>query len=140
MLLPKVTALTLFDVFDRGVANRERIMILANESVHTGQYCLVVGWLTKAGEPPAALPWNNHFFWFGDAVVNQGEVIFVYTGPGEARRTKMATGHTSYAVHWGKDTTIFADNRVVPMLLRLSEILIAPPAAQQPQLPQLTND
>lgn len=137
--LPNIDTLTLVGVFDRGVPNRERIVLRALQSVEMAQYGIIVGW-NDAGPDGPIRPFNDLFYWFGDGVVQPNETIFVYTGKGEARKTTVEGSNApAYAVHWGKANTMFADSRVVPAIISMGQILVAKPPANAPQLANLTK-
>ena len=43
MIVNNITELTLKGVYDRGVPNQERIVIISNETVNLGKYGLMIG-------------------------------------------------------------------------------------------------
>jgi len=80
-------------------------------------------------------PLNDYFYWLGAGVVQSYEWIFVYTGPGEARQTRVqGSSDTAYVLHWGHPTTLLADNSISPLLMKLGSMTIAdPPQINLPQ-------
>lgn len=137
--LPDIDTLALVGVFDRGVPNMERVVIRALRATEMAQYAVIVGW-NPLGPGTPARPLNNLYFWFGDGLVHTNETIFLYTGQGEPRKTTLAgTSDTAYVVHWGMETTLFADTRFVPIIMAMGQILIANPPQNLPQVGRLSE-
>ncbi len=65
MIVDLITELSA-GVFDRGIANKERIVLFVNESVNLGQYGLMIG---IRGGDGGAFPIRDNMLWFGDAIV-----------------------------------------------------------------------
>ncbi len=123
MILAPITELSVIGVYDRGVANSERIVLQANQAVNLGQFGIMLGYRTGDG---LANPYNDHLFWFGDGVIQQGDWVFIYTGQGEARASDSPEQNQKiYTVHWGKETTIFAHSEVTPILFRTDAVQLA---------------
>jgi len=118
-------------VYDQGIPNRERIVLYANETVNTGQYGLMVGILATGN---TAFPIPDNLFWFGDAIINKGDWIFIYTGPGEAKLTEIPNStNKMYSVHWGRSKTVLNHQDLVPILFRVDAVQI--PNVQPKALP-----
>ena len=136
MMVGNISELRVAGVFDRGVANQERIVILANQIVNMGQFGLILG-IRQQGA--FAYPIRDNFYWFGDGYVNVGDWIFVYTGPGESRTSELPGGSSGklYSLHWGRNETILGLPEVVPILFRVdaveifTETLTLPSASEQ---------
>jgi hypothetical protein len=106
-------------------------MLTANEAVNMGQFGMMIGYYQRAG---FAVPYPDYLFWFGDGVLNENDYLFVFTGQGTP--TKVATGDGKsnlYSLHWGRDTTLFANNAIVPILFRMDAIQVAEGPDNQPQ-------
>jgi hypothetical protein len=124
IMLPPIEDLTLVGVFDRGIANKERIVLRATKATEMAQYGIIVAW-NPLGANTVSQPYNDFFFWFGDGVVQGGETIFVYTGKGEPRKTTVeGTSNVAYVVHWNRPTTLFADSRVVPLVITIGQLIV----------------
>lgn len=121
---------SLIGVYDRGVPNQERILIQANQNVQMASYGVLIGQSTGAA---SAVPYRDNFFWFGEGLVEAGAYVFVYTGPGEYRRTSMPNGAPAHVFHWGKETTVFANSSVVPVLIRVDMAQVGLSPANTPQ-------
>ena len=129
MILSSITELSLVGVFDRGVANLERIVIRANIDLNLGQFGIMLGYRNTNG---LAIPYNDHLFWFGDGVVKQGEWLIVYTGQGQGQISEFEDKKV-YTVHWGKPTTVLAHSEVLPILFRADAVTVAVPPLNLPQ-------
>lgn len=120
MIVGDISELIVSGVYDRGTPNQERVVLYANQTVNLGQYGLMVG-VRAAGN--SAFPVRDNLLWFGDGLVNKGDWIFVYTGPGEPRATTLPnTEERLYSIHWGRDKTIFHHPDLVPILFRVDAV------------------
>ena len=139
MIVGDVTELGIATILDRAVPNKECIAISVIRDVNIGQYGIMVA-QHDAATGGSSVPFFDNLFWFGDGVVNAGDWIFVYSGPGSPRLTKAANGvNNIYSLHWGKPQTIFASSLIVPILFRVDAVNIMSPPSDQPQLPKLSN-
>ncbi|MFI5331210.1 MAG: hypothetical protein ACHQ2F_09300 [Desulfobaccales bacterium] len=121
MIVTLITEFTV-NVFDRGIANKERIVLFVNEKVNLGQYGLMIGIRAQAG---SAVPIRDNMLWFGDGIVNKGDWIFVYTGPGEAKTTMLPNNQERlFSIHWGRKETILHHPDLVPILFRVDAVQI----------------
>jgi hypothetical protein len=129
IILEHLEEITVQDVIDRGIANKERIALRVNTSVNLGRYGLLIG--IRGSTDGEAWPINDNFFWFGEGIVMPGDWIFVYTGPGQPRKDKLPnTEQYLYTLHWGKKTTVFADMNLVPILFRMDGVRVPLSAAR----------
>ena len=135
LIVGDVTELGIVTIFDRGVANKECIAVAVREAVNMGRYGLMIG-QHDATASRNSIPFFDNLFWFGDGVVNAGDWLFVYTGPG-APHTSLDGVNKLYTLHWGKRHTMFANTTVVPILFRVDAVNILLPPEDQPQLPRL---
>lgn len=122
MIVGIIEEFNLVGVYDRGLPNQERIVILANETVNAGQYGLMLG---VRGSNGMAFPIRDNLLWFGDAIVTKGDWLFVYTGPGESTKSNIPNTEASlYTVHWGRNVTILNSQDVVPILFRVDAVQV----------------
>ena len=120
MILEDISGLTLVGVFDRGIPNKERIVLRANEIINLGQYGIMIGIRLEEG---MASPIRDNLFWFGDAYVMEGDWIFVYTGPGEGKGAPVPNSQDRlYSIHWGRKETILHHDELVPILFRVDAV------------------
>ena len=116
--------LSIIDVWERGVPNRERIAIKAVNEVDLSNYLLFLG-LPLADQ--LVFPLNEHLFWFGKEIVVPPTWVIVYTGPGERKITTMKhTGEPALVLHWGKKHTVLNDPDVAPVVVGLEGVLVGP--------------
>lgn len=122
MIVDLITELTVIGIHDRGVPNQERIVIRVNDTVDLGQYGLMVGVRATSG---MAFPIKDNLLWFGDAVVSQGDWIFIYTGHGKPKDSLLPnTNNRIYSLHWGRDWTVFSNQELLPILFRIDAVQV----------------
>ncbi|MFK3845348.1 hypothetical protein [Stenotrophomonas sp. NPDC078853] len=104
-------------VYDPGVPNLERVVLRVQRDVALSSYCIITA--VKADIGGGHIPMNDHFLWLGNSKLQQGDWIFVYTGPGSAQQNPLPeTPHKLLSLYWGKPTTIFPDGTtLVPGLI-----------------------
>ncbi|NKE70627.1 hypothetical protein [Candidatus Manganitrophus noduliformans] len=135
MIVNDLYELTIVGVYDRGVPNQERIVIRANQSVNLGQYGVMLG-IRAAGN--SAFPIRDNLLWFGDALINTGDWIFIYTGIGEAKVTTLPNSQERlYSIHWGRDKTILHHPDLVPILFRVDAVQVPYELPALPQKPKM---
>lgn len=136
MTVDIISELKVVEVADRGVPNLERIVMRANEVVRVGEFAVLLG-VRQQGD--SAYPIRDNFYWFGHGIVNKGDWVFLYTGPGETRTVELpGTTEKLYVVHWGRENVILNHQEIVPILIRIDAVdvlkdspLALPPASQQ---------
>jgi len=132
MIVDLITELTIIGVFDRGIPNQERIVLLPNQDLNLGQYGLMIG---VRGQASMAFPIRDNMLWFGDGLVNKGDWIFVYTGPGEAKTTMLPNNQERlYSIHWGRKETILHHPDLVPILFRVDAVYVPQEIANLPKI------
>ncbi|WKZ33090.1 MAG: hypothetical protein QY316_01390 [Thermodesulfobacteriota bacterium] len=130
MFVNLLTEIKTVDVYDRGIANQERIVLYINENLNLGQYGIMLG--IRAGNG-SAFPIRDNLFWFGDGIVNKGDWIYIYTGPGQPTVTPLPnTNEKLYSVHWGRKETILNNREIVPIIFRTDVVQVLETAASLP--------
>lgn len=118
-----ITDIELFGVYDRGVPGKERVVIKVLNDLNIGEYALVIGMQESSG---AAVPLYDHFFWFGVGYLKASQWIHVYTGIGRPTSGKgEITKEDIFNVYWGKEKTVFDLKPIVPVLIKIGEIVVA---------------
>jgi hypothetical protein len=137
-LLPNIEELSLLGAFDRGVPNKERIVIRSRSVVDIGNFAVVLG--TRFLQTGNVVPVKDTMFWFGSGTVSPDDWVFLYTGPGMpvVLPTEDHKGRL-ILVYWGREHTLFHDPVTEPVLWRLSGIEIPKPAEALPQAGLLTT-
>jgi len=138
MIIAALQELELYAVADRGIPNSERVPILVREHTNIGQFGLMVGY---ADATRSAHPMKDRLFWFGNGFVNPGDWIIVYTGGGTQKTEDWHTppGSKVYTVHWGRDSTMFTNSSIVPILFKVSNVQVDLPPLDLPQLGQANS-
>ena len=122
MIVSDIFELTILDVIDRNVPNKERIVLIANETINLGRYGIMIG---VRGQENSAIPIKDNLLWFGDGIINKNEYLFIYTGPGESRIATLPNNlEKLYTIHWGRDKTIFYNTEFVPILFRIDAVRV----------------
>ena len=86
-------------------------------------------------------PVRDMLFQFTQLYADAESWVVVYTGKGTPQVTRLPTTlETAYSFHWGRETVIFTDPRIVPVVYRLGGIEFPEPPRpqQQQQLPGLS--
>lgn len=132
MILDYITEISIHSIPDRGIPNRERIILYIRENLNIGQFGIMLGLKTEGG---AAYPMRDNLFWFGDVYLQGGDWIFLYTCPGSPRTFPIPnTNNTVYIIHWGREKTILANPELTPILFRIDSVIVYNSIEQIPQI------
>ena len=135
-LFPSITEFARLEVLDRGVPNKERIAFRAETTVDTGRFALVLAARVPGTALVMTLPDSS--LWLGSKTLSENDWVMMYTGAGTAKTLPPAGGYGSVHIgYWGKDTTVLHDPNVVPVIWRLSGILIPEMPVALPQSRQI---
>jgi hypothetical protein len=119
-LLPTISELILVGVADRGVPNKERIVLRPTEAVNAGEFALIAVWISPEGH---YYPIADTFFWPGNIQITPPSWLYVYTAPGTYSVSKIPkTNHPVHVCHWGRKEVMFHEDNVQPALIRLGGI------------------
>lgn len=122
MILEDITELSIVGTFERGVPNKERIVLRATQEVDAGSFGIFLGLRTATG---MALPLRDRFLWLGDALLNEGDWIFIFTSKGEPRVTEAQGSQARiFSAYWGSPITMLQNPDIVPILMRFDGIFI----------------
>ena len=106
--------LELKGVIERGVANKERVLLVvlvpANLSYYTLLHTVAVGVNTNTLRPG-----GHPAYWFPTQWVGPRDHVIVYTRSGTDKAVRRPDGGTNYFYFWGLNQTIWQDpmSRVV---------------------------
>lgn len=115
-------ALELFGIYDRGIANSERIALRVNSSLEVTNYALIIGF---KGANDSILPAPDQFFWLGRANIGVPGWIFVYTGTGTPTFTlETHTKEPLQAIFWNKPDVVFTDPNITAALIRMEDVQV----------------
>jgi hypothetical protein len=122
MIVGLIEELSVVGIYDRGVPNQERIVLFVNTTINLGQYGIMLGIRDQAG---TARPIRDNLFWFGDGIVNKGDWLFLYTGPGEPRFSTVPNNPEKiFTLHWGRNVTILGEGIIVPILFKVESVQV----------------
>ena len=105
--------LEIFGVYDRGIPNKERIVLRANLDTNLSTYCLVLGF--TGGNPNIIFPVSDHFLWLGNIIAAQNSWIFIFTGPGTPAVTQeINTKFPVQNIFWNKRNVVLDNQDLTP--------------------------
>jgi hypothetical protein len=131
MFLPPTSDLSLRGVADRGIPNRERILIYSFSVIDLQNFILGIGY---TADDRVVTPLRQYVYYFDDVVVPAQSWVVVYTGPGQTQVSKLPPpgNEIAFIYHWGLPSVVFQQTEVVPILFRISEMNFA--SREQPAL------
>ncbi len=126
----------LLGVYDRGIPNKERVVIKADDYAELSRFFVGVG----IRQPAYSVnPINDNSLWMGSGFVSPGDWIFVYTGTGLPRADKIPNQkNTIYTLHWGRSGVLFQSPEIVPFIYRLDGVRL--PNEMNEQIPHSEED
>ena len=123
MLLPPTSDLSVRGVADRGIANKERILLYSFSEINLQNFILGIGFTT---DDKFVTPFRQYAYYFDDILVPAQSWIVVYTGAGQTQVSKLPpTNEIAFIYHWGLLSVVFQQAEVVPILFRISEMTFA---------------
>jgi hypothetical protein len=139
MVIPPLLEIGAVMVSDSGVANYERVVFRPTEPINLAQFGVMVGLRQPNG---MTTPLRDFFFWFGDLEVRPPCWVVLYTRKGEYKQEPyQKTGEPVYYFHWGRETTLFNIQEIIPLVFRMGGIMfgshlnpprpLPPPPAQK---------
>ncbi len=84
MIIPTVYNIQTIGVGDRGVPNKERIVLRAMDEFNLQNFVVGIG-IPASAEQSTILPIPNYIYYFDDIVVPKYSWVVIYTGPGKPR-------------------------------------------------------
>jgi hypothetical protein len=134
LVLPPTSDLSLRGVADRGIPNKERILIYSFSAIDLLNFILGIGYTV---DDKFVTPFPQYVYYFDDIIVPANSWIVVYTGPGQTQVSKLPPpgNDIAFIYHWGLASVVFRQPEVVPVLFRISEMNFAPkeqPALMEP--------
>lgn len=133
MMQGHLTELELYGVFDAGIPNLERVVLRIAEHVDMASFAVVLGQNMAGG---SSLPLQDHFFWFGNALLTPGDWIYLYTGTGAVTSIELGPNRI-YSLYWGKKQTLFHTPLIRPVLIRMDAIRNQPLTPGQTAAPTI---
>jgi len=134
--IPAINEIRLLGVFDAGIPGKERVVLKVEADIDIGWYAIILS--SKTASTGHAIPIRDSMYWVGSGIVSANDWIFLFTGSGTKSTVPAADGKAKlFLEYWGRPQTIFHDPRIIPVLWRLSGIVVersGPP--QTPFLPK----
>lgn len=133
-VLAGIPELQLFGIIERGVPNKERVVLKPTIALDISPYVVFAAVRTAPGTDLIS-PLRDHMFWFGSAFLQPNDWIFLYTGHGTPSTFPASDGNGQvHTLYWGHSLTIFHDPQVIPAIARFNGLQYEarPGAAPQP--------
>lgn len=119
-----IFGLELRGILDRGIPNKERIVLRAEIPMHLGNFALICGPATAEG---GLVPSSSFFLKLDGRDLKEGTWVIVYTCPGSTRSTTIeSNGDPVLVLHWDKPNTIFHAKDWTVAAIEISGISVAP--------------
>lgn len=115
--------LLLHSVADRGVPNKERILIFAYEDVDLAGCGIMLG---RQADAHQTVPMQDNLLWLGGGFLGKGDWLFVYTCPGTSSVTSIGEREKLISVYWGKTKTVLHAPEITPIVFRVGEANVLP--------------
>lgn len=104
-------------IADRGVANKERLVVNVLTDANLSFYSVFATAYTDANSITTAL---RHTYWFVAHQVKAGDRVVLYTGSGQDRITKAKDGTPLHIFYWGLPKTIWNKRGDCAVLLEIA--------------------
>ena len=119
MIIPVIDEVQVIGVADRGVPNKERVLLRPLVSTNLQNFVLAVGYPDSDFE--RIIPIRDFVYFFDNVVVEASSWVAVYTGPGQTEVSRMPTTlEKAYSYHWGHKSLLFAKPEIIPVLFRVA--------------------
>ena len=115
--------LELRSIQDRGIADKERIVMKANTKVDVGQFAVIEAGFSDG----VANSSTRDCYWFPDKVVEEGDWVVLYTKSGDDREKVQKSGATAHFFYWGKNSPKWRVKNWVPVVLQVDSWSLIPP-------------
>jgi len=124
MIIDESPNLEIFGVYDRGVPNKERIVLHVNRVTNLAEYFVVLG-IRAPLSANLVLPIEDHSLWLGSTYIEVPSWIFIFTGYGKAATSQEThTGQPVHTLYWKKPQVVLTHNDIVPALLHVDSVQI----------------
>lgn len=121
-MIEPLPPLELFGVYERGVPNRERIVLRVNAPVQLREYGIVLGWDAPGN---TLYPATDNFLWLGPTFIDVASWVFVYTGSGQQTMTQeINSKDPAHVVYWNRSDVILKNPEIKPALFRMVDAQI----------------
>lgn len=115
--------LELRSIQDRGIADKERIVMKALSNLDVGQFAVIEAGFSNGGVNTS----TGDCYWFPDKVVEEGDWVVLYTKPGEDKEKIQKSGATAHFFYWGKNSPKWRVQTRAPVILQVDSWDFIPP-------------
>ena len=115
--------LQILTIADRGIANQERLHIVALADTDLSFYAALLSVQLQTDRVAAGL---RTAYWFGPRPVKAGDHIVLYSGPGRDRSEGRPDGRTNHFYHWGFTNTGWGNAAACAVLLEVADWQTSP--------------
>lgn len=105
-------------VRDAGDSGAERLVLKVLQADDIGRYAVFDTEASSDGQPTTRL---RGAYWFPDKKVKPGDLVVLYTKPGEPSEKVSASGATSHFFYWGLDRPTWDSGNDCAVLLRIED-------------------
>lgn len=113
----------IFEVRDRGVPNRECVVMRVNETTALTNFFVGLGFPQA---PSNIRPVNDNTFWLGSGFVLSGDWVYLYTGVGKPISSIIPNqNNTVHSIYWNRVSVLFSSVQIVPFVYSIENVQIA---------------
>lgn len=114
--------LQIFGIYDRGLPNKERIVLRVNQPVNLAEYFLILGFRGSMGAN-VIVPITDHSLWLGSNFINVPGWVFIFTGSGNAGLSQeMHTKEPVHTLYWNRPQVLLEHNDIIPALIHIDYV------------------
>ncbi len=129
--LEPILELEIVGIYDRGIPNKERVVLRPNMALNLQGFVLGAGWEFPNG---TVFPISDRTLFFTEQWIDVESWVVIYTGKGASLVSEMPTGETAYTYHWGRSAVLFSNPRFTAFLARVSAIQVFQTSRTLPSL------
>ena len=108
--VPSIADFEIVSIRDAGILERERLVLKAMRPINLIRYAVIpTGW-NEADKTLIDL--NREVFWFPATDVAEGDIIHLYTSPGDSRFFANKGGTKTYVFYWDRDAPVWGRHSV----------------------------
>lgn len=109
--------LQISSVADKGVSDKERIILKVLTPVDVGEFLLMQTGFTNTGVNISVY----HSYWFPDKLASAGDLVVLYSKQGQASEKELENGRRAHFFYWGLPGAIWNTSNRAPVLLHVDE-------------------
>lgn len=110
-------ALRIEGIRQPGDLSRERIVLRADSDTDIGRYLILSARASNGKTLAGRIP---NCYWFPDREIKAGDFVVLYSKAGTRNVKENDSGNASYFFYWGLDETLWDDDALSPVLMRVA--------------------